>query len=56
MKKKHTEWISLGIWIIFEAIAVMLWLTKNNLFYLLNFSYIGTSIALGLVLFRFHCS
>ena len=56
MKKKHTEWISLGIWIIFEAIAVILWLTKNNLFYLLNFSYIGTSIALGLVLFRFHCS
>ena len=36
---------------IFEAIAVTLWLTKNNLFYLLNFSYIGFSIALGLSLF-----
>lgn len=36
---------------IFEAIAITLWITKNNLFYLLNFSYIGISIALGLILF-----
>ena len=36
---------------IFEAIAITLWVTKNNLFYLLNFSYIGISIALGLTLF-----
>ena len=35
---------------IFEAIAVTLWLTKDNLFYLFNFSYIGISIALGLFL------
>ena len=36
---------------VFEAIAVTLWLTKDNLFYLLNFSYIGLSLALGMVLF-----
>ena len=36
---------------IFEAVAVMLWLAKGELFYLLNFTYIGCSIALGLVLY-----
>ena len=36
--------------IVFEAVAVTLWRTKDNLFYLFNFSYIGMSIALGLVL------
>ncbi len=39
------------MWLIFEAVAVVLWLTKHNLFYLINFSYIGSSIALGLLLF-----
>ncbi len=37
--------------LIFEMVAVVLWLTKDNLFYLFNFSYIGLSIALGLFLF-----
>ncbi len=37
--------------VIFEAVAITLWLTKNNLFYLFNFSYIGISISLGLFLF-----
>ena len=36
---------------VFEAIAVTLWLTKDNIFYLLNFSYIGCSIALGIFLY-----
>ena len=36
---------------VFEAVAVTLWLTKNNLFYLFNFSYIGCSVALGVFLF-----
>lgn len=36
---------------IFETIAITLWLTKDNLFYLFNFSYIGCSIALGIFLF-----
>lgn len=40
------------MWLIFEAIAVTLWLTMKNIFYLLNFSYIGTSITIGLVLFQ----
>lgn len=40
------------MWLVFEIVAVTLWLTKDNLFYLLNFSYIGSAIALGLLLFR----
>lgn len=35
----------------FETIAVTLWLAKDNLFYLLNFSYIGISIFIGQMLF-----
>ena len=37
--------------VIFEAVAVALWLTKNNPFYFFNFSYIGISISLGIFLF-----
>lgn len=40
------------MWIIFETIAVTLWLVLDNLFYLFNFSYIGTAIAVGLVLYQ----
>lgn len=36
---------------IFEAIALTLWLSKDNLFYLFNFSYIGIALALGIVLY-----
>ncbi|MBE6588530.1 MAG: 4Fe-4S dicluster domain-containing protein [Ruminococcaceae bacterium] len=36
--------------VVFEAVAFSLWLTKDNIFYLFNFSYIGLSIALGLFL------
>ena len=36
--------------LVFEVIAVTLWLTSGSLFYLLNFSYIGCSIAIGLAL------
>lgn len=36
---------------VFEVVAVTLWLTKDNLFYLFNFSYIGSSISFGLFLF-----
>ena len=36
---------------VFETVAVVLWLTKENLFYLFNFSYIGISISLGVFLF-----
>ena len=37
--------------VIFEAVAIILWLTKDNVFYLFNFSYIGLSISLGIFLF-----
>ena len=47
MKKYVPPVIMLAV---FETIAVTLWLTKGNIFYLLNFSYIGCSIALGMFL------
>ena len=43
--------MSLLLFLLFEAVAVTLWLTKDNLFYLLNFSYIGCCLALGTALF-----
>ena len=46
--KKYT--IPIVLLIVFETIAITLWLTKNNLFYLFNFSYIGISISLGMFL------
>ena len=52
MNKKRSWLIPLGMWTVFEIVAVTLWLAKDNLFYLINFSYIGTSIALGLFLFQ----
>ena len=36
---------------VFETVAVALWRAKGDLFYLLNFSYIGISIAAGLFLY-----
>ena len=39
------------MFIVFETVAVTLWLTKGNIFYLFNFSYIGCSITLGIYLF-----
>lgn len=43
--------VPLVLFLVFETVAVTLWLTKGNIFYLLNFSYIGCSVALGLLLF-----
>lgn len=42
---------ALGMWLLFEAVAVGLWLALDNLFYLLNFTYIGSAIAVGLALY-----
>ena len=39
------------MFVLFEAVAVTLWLTKDNIFYLFNFSYIGVAISLGILLF-----
>lgn len=44
MKKYTAPLLMLAI---FETIAISLWLVKDNLFYLFNFSYIGGSLALG---------
>lgn len=49
MKKDYLP--PLIILLIFETIAITLWLTKDNLFYLFNFSYIGLFISLGLFLY-----
>lgn len=39
------------LWFTFEAVAVVLWLSLDNIFYLFNFIYIGTAIAIGLALY-----
>lgn len=48
MKKYLTNIL---LWLVFEAIAVTLWLTLDNIFYLFNFTYIGTCLTIGLFLF-----
>lgn len=40
-----------SIWVLFEVIAVTLWLAMDNLFYLLNFTYIGSCLAIGIVFY-----
>ena len=42
---------SIAMFMVFEIVAITLWLAKNNLFYLFNFTYIGVSISLGIGLF-----
>lgn len=44
-------WMPAMMLAIFEAVAITLWLSKDNLFYLFNFSYIGLSICIGQLLF-----
>ena len=39
------------LWLVFEAVAIVLWRTTGNLFYLGNFSYIGTALAAGTALY-----
>lgn len=48
MKKYLLPLIMLAI---FETVAIALWLTQDNPFYLFNFSYIGISISLGIFLY-----
>lgn len=42
---------SLLLFLLFETVVITLWKAKGNLFYLLNFSYIGGCLALGTALF-----
>ena len=51
MKSIKKYIIPISVFIIFEMLAIILWLTLGNVFYLLNFSYIGLSILFGLVLY-----
>lgn len=50
MKRFKKLLLPVIILLIFETIAIVLWLTKDNIFYLFNFSYIGISISLGVFL------
>ena len=48
MKKFLKEYrISIIIWLIFEVVAISLLISTSKIFYLLNFTYIGTCVALG---------
>ena len=47
--KKYT--FPLAMWLLFETIAVTLWLTLDQIFYLINFTYIGTCLALGILFY-----
>ena len=47
MKKYAMPLVLLAV---FETVGVTLWLTKDNLFYLFNFSYIGVAVSLGFFL------
>ena len=47
MKKYCTAII---LFLVFEVIAIWLWLSTGNLFFLLNFSYLGISIGGGAAL------
>ncbi len=47
--KKYSP--SIIMFALFEAIAITLWLTLDNIFYLFNFTYIGGFIAVGVFLY-----
>ncbi len=51
MKTARKYLIPAVMLLVFEAVAVALWLTKANIFYLFNFTYIGVSVSLGILLF-----
>ena len=43
--------LPLILFLFFEAVAILLWLTSGNIFYFFNFTYIGFFIALGNMLY-----
>ena len=51
MKRIKAYLVPIVMLLVFEAVAVTLWLTKHNLFYLFNFSYIGSAVSLGVFLY-----
>lgn len=51
MKEKIRKYsVSIIMFLVFEIVAVTLWLIKGKVFFLLNFSYIGISVSLGIAL------
>lgn len=52
MRLKNKRFIPLFILILFFSVGVALWLLLKNIFYLFNFAYIGSSLALGIFLFE----
>ena len=44
------DWQIITIWLIFEMVAISLTLFTKKKFYLFNFTYIGSCIAIGLYL------
>lgn len=43
--------VPLAMWLLFETIAITLWIILDNIFYFFNFSYIGTCLAIGIVFY-----
>lgn len=48
------NWQIIVLWLIFETVALTLFIFTKNLFYLLNFTYIGTCLAIGTFLYSHH--
>ena len=51
VKWLKNNWQILVLWFIFEAVACTLTITTQNKFYLYNFTYIGTCLAIGVYLY-----
>lgn len=51
MKSIKKYIVPISMFLVFEMLAIILWLTLDNIFYLLNFSYIGFCISFGLFLY-----
>lgn len=52
MKKwLKSNWQIIVLWLIFETVAILLTVFTSNKFYLYNFSYIGTCLAIGIYLY-----
>ena len=51
VKSRNPYIVPIVMLLLFLTVAVLLWVTKNNIFYFYNFAYIGVSISLGIFLF-----
>ena len=51
MKELKKYAVPISMFMIFETIAVVLWIALDNIFYLFNFSYIGICLSGGLFLY-----